>query len=480
MSYPGKAYDEMTNQLLSPSGYENPQAKKRYHLAVIGAGPAGLVTAISAAGLGANVALIESRSMGGDCLNVGCIPSKALLEFTKNSDRSFDEAFAWLRQVRAGISEHDSVARYTDAGVDVFLGSASFNSMGKIEVLDQSIDARRIAICVGSTAAMPPIKGLSLSGALTNETVFDLQKQPESICILGAGPIGCELATVFARLGTKVHLFDSAKRPLPIELPKAGKMIEDSLLSLGVHLYFGQEIQEVSGGLKSKRVVCGSVEVESESILVALGRKANTANLHLDRVGVNTTGDGSIIVDHRLRTTNRKIFSAGDCTVESHFTHEADLQARVLVQNALFFPSASVSKSAIPHCTYTSPEVASIGPGTEEMIRKGIDFDEYAVESSQLDRARASGRVDGFAQVLTKKGSDEILSATIVGEDAGEQIALISLLMNNGMGLSHAGKGIFSYPTRSEFLRKLADAFNKTRLTPVVGVVLKRWLKWTE
>jgi len=480
MSYPGKEFDEITQQLVFPSDYKNPRAKKRYHLAVVGAGPAGLITAISAAGLGAKVALIESRSMGGDCLNVGCIPSKSLLEYTKAQNRSFDGAFAWLREVRSNISIHDSVERYSAAGVDVFLGSARFNADGGLEVSDQSLEARRIAICVGSTSFIPPIKGLSSCGALSNETVFDLKEQPDSISILGAGPIGCELATVFARLGTQVHLFDIAGHALPNEISEAGQVIEDSLSKLGVQLHLGQEIREVSGGVNGKKVIADSMEVETDALLVALGRQANTGPLNLERVGVSTSKQGSIIVDHRLRTTNQKIFAAGDCTLGSHFTHEADMQARVLVQNTLFFPSASTRKFVVPHCTYTSPEVASIGLSLDELDQRMINFDTYQVEYADLDRVRAGGKLEGFARVLTKKGKDTILSATIVGEDAGEQIALISVLMNNGMGLSKAGNAIFNYPTRSEFLRKLADSFNKTRLTPTVGGILKRWLKWTE
>ena len=479
MSYLGKHFDEMTKQLLFPPDYENPRARKHYHLVVLGAGPAGLISAISAAGLGAKVALIESRSMGGDCLNVGCIPSKALLEFTKTRAGNFDQAFAWLREVRANISTHDSVDRYSAAGVDVFLGSASFNAEGALEVSGQSLQARRLAICVGSTAAMPPIKGLSSCGALSNETVFDLKEQPSSISILGAGPIGCELATVFARLGTQVHLFDIAEHVLPNEVREAGLIVESALLKLGVQLHLGQKIGEVSGSAKGKKVILESTEVETDALLVALGRKANTADLNLGRVGVSTDHDGSILVDDRLRTTNKRIFAAGDCVKGSHFTHEADMQARVLVQNALFFASANVKKAVVPHCTYTSPEVASIGPGPDELDLKKISFDTYQINYDELDRARASGRLEGFARVLTQKGTDKILSATICAEDAGEQIALISVLMNNRLGLSQAGNAIFSYPTRSEFLRKLADSFNKTRLTPIVGAILKRWLKWT-
>ena len=196
--YPGADFDQIAWGLLSPQNYQNPTPQSRYHLVVVGAGPAGLISAIGAAGLGAKVALIERHRMGGDCLNVGCMPSKALLAFSKRSDADFQQAFTWLREVRAGIAPHDSVERYTEAGVDVFLGEASFNDAGDICVDEQPLNARRIALCTGASAAVPPIPGLHEAQPLTNETVFDLTEPPASLAILGAGAIGCELAQAFA------------------------------------------------------------------------------------------------------------------------------------------------------------------------------------------------------------------------------------------------------------------------------------------
>ena len=479
MSYPGQQFDELTKQLVFPPDYQNPRVKSPYHLVVVGAGPAGLIASISAAGLGARVALIESRFMGGDCLNVGCVPSKALLESTKSKTCSFDEAFEWLREVRSTISEHDSVERFTQAGVDVFLGEANFKGSGELMVEGQALRARRIALCVGSKSIMPPIEGLDTSDLLTNETVFDLRVQPKSLAILGAGAIGCELATVFSRLGSEVHLLDMADSVLSQEHPRAGEMVQRALRDLGVNLHLGLEIKKISTFEHGKRVLTDKFEFVTEEVLIALGRRPNTEGLALERVDVMTDSNGAILVDDRLRTSNKKIYAAGDCVQGSHFTQQADMQARVLVQNSLFLPSASIRKFEVPHCTYTSPEVASIGPSDRQLNHDGIQFDEYEVGFNEVDRARVAKQMDGFARVLTRKGSDSILSATIVGKDAGEQIALISLLMNNKLGLSKAGNAVFSYPTRSEFLRKLSDAFNKTRLTPGIANLLERWLKWT-
>ena len=480
MSYPGQHFDEIARQLVFPSDYENPSPKSRYHLTVIGAGPAGLVAAISAAGLGARVALVEAQAMGGDCLNVGCVPSKALLESTKNQSITFDDAFSWLRQVRAGISQHDSVERYSQSGVDVFLGRAVFDGLGNVSVAGQPIRSRRVAICVGSRTTLPPIPGLAESGPLTNETIFDLTVQPTSMAILGAGPIGCELATVLSRLGTRVHLFDLADRVLPSEVESASREVQEALSQLGVELHLGCEIEEVSVSSKGKRVKTGEGEYETEEVLVALGRTPNTDLLNLESVGVQTDELGSIIVDKKLRTTNRRFYAAGDCTQEGNYTHQADLHARVLVQNSLFIPSASVKDAIIPHCTYTSPEVASIGTSPERLRAAGVEHDLYRVEFSDLDRARVRNDSTGFALIATPKGKDKILFATVVGEGAGEQISLISLLMNNGLGLSQAGKAVFSYPTYSEYLKKLSDSYNRTRLTPRAQSLLKRWLRWCE
>ena len=361
----------------------------------------------------------------------------------------------------------------------MFLGTANFNEHGELTVEEQVLRARRVALCVGSGPSIPPIEGLESCNVLTNETIFDLRVQPKSLAILGAGPIGCELATVFSRLGSEVHLFDLAGRVLPQEYPRASELVENALKDLGVTLHLGSEIKKISTLEGGKRISTGKAEVAVQEVLLALGRRPNTDELGLDRAGVITDSSGAILVDHRLRTSNKRIYAAGDCVQGSHFTHQADMQARVLVQNSLFLPSASIRKFEIPHCTYTSPEVASIGPSDRELNLNGIEFDEFEVGFSELDRARVANQVDGFARVLTKRGSDSILSATIVGKDAGEQISLVSLLMNNNMGLSKAGNAVFSYPTRSEFLRKLSDAYNKTRLTPRIDKMLKRWLKWT-
>ena len=476
--YPGEEFDDMARDLLSPTDYQNPQPQPRYHLVVVGAGPAGLISAIGAAGLGAKVALIERHRMGGDCLNVGCMPSKALLAFSKQRGADFQHAFAWLREVRAGIAPHDSVERYIEAGVDVFLGDALFNAGGQICVGDTPLNARRIALCTGASAAIPPIPGLVESRPLTNETIFDLPAPPSSLAILGAGAIGCELALALSRLGVSVSLFEMAERVLPLETPLASQAVSMALESSGVDLYLGQGVSAVKG---SGTVVVGGQEIECERILVALGRKPNTDGLNLGAAGVSVDQQGFVLTNAKLQSNNKRIFAAGDCTARQQFTHHADAQARALIQNALFAPTASIDALVVPHCTYTDPEVASVGANPDSLEKSAIAFDRFEFDLSELDRSRADPdsqlRPVQHAEVYTQKGSDKILGATIIGHDAGELIAPICLMMSNGLGLSAAQKTIFSYPTRSDYLKRLGDAYNRNRMTPTVARLFRWWLR---
>ena len=481
MSYPGVDYDVAAWQLLSPADHVNPQPQPGYHLVVVGAGPAGLISAIGAAGLGAKVALVERHRMGGDCLNVGCMPSKSLLAFTEHAENpDFDQAFAWLRQVRAEIAPHDSVERYTAAGVDVFLGDGVFNESGHVCVGGAVLKGRRVAICTGARAAVPPIPGLRESDPLTNETVFDLREKPQSLAILGAGAIGCELAQAFARLGVRVELFDLADRVLPNENRLASVTLAQALAADGVSLHLGSAVQEVVG---SGRIVTEQGSVECDRVLVALGRQPNTEGMNLSAASVQIDERGFIVSDAKLRTTNKKIFAAGDCTATLQFTHHADAQARALIQNALFLPTAKIDELVIPHCTYTRPEVASVGLSQEQLQASGTPYDEYEFYFDELDRTKAMQFPDdmaraakGYVQVFTVQGKDKILGAAIVGADAGELLAPICLLMTQNLGLSAAQRTVFSYPTRSEYLKRLGDAYNRNRMTPAVARVFQRWL----
>ena len=476
--YPGASFDRRWRELVFPEDYRNPQPRRRYHLVVIGAGPAGLVTSIAAAGLGARVALVERQAMGGDCLNVGCVPSKSLLEFTrKNPGASFGEAFTWLRQVRQEIAHHDSVERYRAQGVDVFLGSARFLDDASIQVNEHRLLARRFVVATGARAAMPPIPGLKDCDPLTNESFFDLVERPRRLAILGAGPVGCEMAQAMARLGIEVHLVEMADRVLPGAIPQASAVLARALESHGVTLHVGARVSEVTIVNGQPTLHGAETPITADRVLVAAGRRANVDDLNLDRAGVEVSG-GLIAVDDKLRTTNKRIFAAGDVCSRLQLTHHADAHARIVVQNALFAPTASTRRLVIPQCTYTDPEIAGTGRTETELDELRIPFDRYRVEFAELDRGKTAGEQEGFVEVITAKGKDAILGATLVGHDAGEQIAPLCLAMANGLGLGALGKAVLPYPTRAEYLRRLADQYNRTRLTPAAQGLMKSWFRF--
>ncbi|THB74159.1 MAG: mercuric reductase [Gammaproteobacteria bacterium] len=490
--YPGKEFDDQWKQFVFPKNYVNPEPKSRYHLVVIGAGPAGLITAIAAAGLGAKVALIEKNAMGGDCLNVGCVPSKALIhqakiskcmgEDTQNAHLSpllFSQAMSWVREVRFDISEHDSVKRYTEAGVDVFLGDAKYADEQTIVVGDKQLNTKKSVICTGARASVIPFEGLEDTGYLTNENVFDIKDRPESIALIGAGPIGCELAQAFNRLGTKVYLLDAASRILPREDIRASEILSEVLLEEGVVVKTGANIQKVFKTDSKKAISFDNNEtIEIDEIVCALGRLPNIEGLELDKIGVETDPRAGIKVNDKLQTSNPKIYAAGDICSLYKFTHNADAQARIVVQNALFMGRAKTNNMVIPWCTYTDPEVAHVGLTKVDAKKQQINCEAIIVNLSDLDRSKTDNKHIGYAEVLIgKKG--KILGATIVGEGAGELLAPITILMSNNLGIRALDKSIMPYPTRSEYLKRIADEYNRKKLTPLVSKIFRIWFKLT-
>ena len=492
-------YDEHNQTLQShahPQDWKNPRPDKPYHLAILGAGTAGLVAAAGAAGLGARVALIERELMGGDCLNIGCVPSKAIIAAGRaaaavrdatafgakvsKAEFDFSQVMKRMRQLRARISPADSAQRFTDLGVDVYFGDGSFVDGKTIAVADrhgavQSLNFQRAVIATGARAAAPPIKGLDSVPYLTNKTVFSLTELPRRLGVVGSGPIGSEMAQTMARLGAQVWMFERGERPLPREEPKASALIQRSLETDGVHLMLQHELKSAnrnpSGAiqLKAKNHGGETTEVTVDALLVAVGRAPNVEALSLDNVGVQTNRSGVIVNDH-LQTTNPRIFAAGDVASQYKFTHAADALARIVVQNSLFafgpIGRRKASRLIVPWCTYTSPEVAHVGLYQWEAKERGIPFDTYTQELAGVDRAIVDGHDEGFVQVLTKAGGDEIIGANVVAENAGDLIAEITLAMTRGVGLGAVASVIHPYPTQADAFRKLGDQYNRTRLTP--------------
>ena len=477
MSLPSiEALDHQWRGLVFPAEHRNPVPQQRYNLVVIGAGPAGLVAAIAAAGLGARVALVERHAMGGDCLNTGCVPSKTLLA-AASAGLDFGAAMQRVHATRTAIAHHDSVDRYTRAGVDVFLGEASFDDAHTVSVGGLRLRGRRFLIATGARAVLPPVPGLREAVPLTHESIFELREQPARLAILGAGPIGCELAQAFARLGTRVELIESQPRVLPAEDAAASLLVQRALERDGVVLHLGARVVAVTGGAAPQLRLEGGASIEADQLLVAAGRQRNVEGLGLERAGVRYDLRDGVRVDERLRSSRRHIFAAGDVCSAQPFTHVADAHARIVVRNALFAGRARADRLVIPWCTYTRPELARVGASQTQLAADGVAFDTLRCEFADLDRGRTDGDAEGFAEVHVARGGDRILGATIVGRDAGELLAPLVLLMTAGLGLGSLGALVLPYPTRSEYLRRLADAWNRKRLTPRTASILGWWLR---
>jgi pyruvate/2-oxoglutarate dehydrogenase complex dihydrolipoamide dehydrogenase (E3) component len=499
--------DEQNRKLIAnvhPASYRNPTPAPRYNLVVIGAGTAGLVAAAGAAGLGARVALVEKHLMGGDCLNVGCVPSKAVIrasraaaevrgagafgvEVPPGTEIDFAKAMERMRALRARLSHNDSVERFTkELGVDVFLGEGRFTGDDAVEVDGARLRYRRAVITTGARPAEPPVKGLSEAGFLTNETVFSLVSRPRRLAVIGGGPIGCELAQAFQRLGCDVTLFHDREHLLEREDPDAAAIVQRALLRDGVSLVLNAAIEEVERKGEEKvlryRTGSGLSDCVVDEILVGAGRQPNVEGLELERVGVAYDPKGGIRVDDRLRTTNPRIFAGGDVCMTWRFTHAADFAARIVIQNALF-PSFSggrkLSALNMPWCTYTEPEIAHVGLYEHEAAARGIGVTTFLRPFSEVDRALLDGEEDGFVKIHVRKGSDQILGATIVAQHAGDMISEVSVAMAGKLGLSRLANVIHPYPTQAEAIRQIGDLYNRTRLTPLVKALFSRWLRWT-
>ena len=500
---PWDEHNQRTASNVHPSDWVNPQPKGRYNLVVLGAGTAGLVSAIGAAGLGAKVALVEKHLLGGDCLNVGCVPSKALIRAGRAAagvrragelgvqvpgdvEVDFPAVMERMRRLRARISAADSALRFKEAGVDVFIGSGELVGTNRLRVGGETLEFAKAVVATGGRAAAPPIEGLEETGYLTNETVFSLTELPRRLIVIGAGPIGVELSQAFARFGASVHLLEAANQILIREDRDAADRVARALRRDGVEIVSGCKIGRVFRQTREKVVElgCGGEHrsVTVDEILVAVGRAPNVEGIGLEAAGVDYDPRKGIVVDDYLRTTNPKIFAAGDCCFQYKFTHTADALARIVIQNALFnlpFMKKKASALIIPWCTYTDPEIAHVGMYEKKARDKGISLRTIVQELNEVDRAILDGDDEGFVKVHVREGTDEILGATIVAAHAGDMISELALAMNAGAGLGTIASTIHPYPTQAEAIKKVADALNRTRLTPTVKRIFERWLAWT-
>lgn len=502
---PDDEYNRKLVQNVHPSHWVNPEPSGRYNLVVIGAGTAGLVTAVVAAALGAKVALIEKHLMGGDCLNVGCVPSKAVIRAARawadvrHADEfgvhiagtvkyDFAAVMARMRKLRARISQNDSADRFKKLGVEVFLGEGRFTGADTVEVGGKRLTFKKAAICTGARAAAPSIAGLQDTGYLTNETVFALTDLPRRLAVIGAGPIGCEMAQAFARFGSQVSLFEQMSHILSREDADAAEIVQAQMKTDGVSFVFNSKVTRVERRGDEKVIhydMNGGMETRVvDEILIGVGRAPNVEGLGLEKVGVAYDTKHGVKVNARLQTSNPKIYAAGDICFPFKFTHTADAMAQIVIQNALFphpfgLGYASTDSLIIPWCTYTQPEIAHVGMYEADAKAKGIEVDTFTFKLDEVDRAILDGEEDGFARVHVKKGTDQLVGATIVAAHAGDMISELTVAMKADKGLSTITGTIHPYPTQAEVIKKVANAWRKTTLSEGKKKMLRRWFQWS-
>jgi pyruvate/2-oxoglutarate dehydrogenase complex dihydrolipoamide dehydrogenase (E3) component len=490
---PMDEYNQTLVSYVHPPDWVNPKPADCYDLVVIGAGTAGLVVAAGAAGLdlGLKVALIEKHLMGGDCLNVGCVPSKCIIRssrvvaemqeastfginFPEPIEADFAAVMQRMRRIRAGISPNDSAERFQNLGVDVFLGNGCFSSANTVEVGDNILRFKKAVIATGARATRLTIEGIEEVGYLTNETVFALTERPRRLALIGGGPLDCELAQAFRRLGSEVILFHRGSHILNQEDADASEIIQNVFIREGIQLMLDCSVKRFVKTGEGKTIYFtnkGHEEMISvDEILVGVGRAPNVEGLNLEAIGVEYDQKQGVKVNDYLQTTNPKVYAAGDICMNWKFTHAADAAARIVIKNIFFSPfglgRSKLSSLVMPWVTYTDPEIAHVGLYERDAQEKGLEVETLKIPLRKIDRAIADGEEEGFVKILHKKGSDEILGATIVARHAGEMISEVTTAIVGKLGLNKLSSVIHPYPTQAEGIKKAADVYRRTLLTP--------------
>ena len=476
-------------------------SKFDYNMVVIGGGSAGLVSAYIASAVKAKVALIEKHKMGGDCLNTGCVPSKALIRSSKifNYFRranefglepmvpkiQFSKVMERVQKVIREIEPHDSVERYSSLGVECITGEAQILSPYEVKVNGKVLTTKTIVVATGARPLVPKIPGLELVKPLTSDNIWNLREQPKKLVVLGGGPIGCELAQSFARLGTDVTLIEISNRIMAREDVDVSTLVTESFQKEGVHVLTSHKALRIESASGLTRLICEKngkeIAIEFDQILLALGRRANVTGFGLEELGVEISQRGTVVADDFLRTTNfPNIYVCGDVTGPYQFTHTAAHQAWYVAVNALFSPfkSFKVDYRVIPWCTFSDPEVARVGLNEIEAKEKGIEYQVTKYGIDDLDRAIADGEAHGFVKVLTVPGADKILGVTIVGHHAGDIIAEYVTAMKYGLGLNKILGTIHIYPTLSEANKYAAGIWKRQNAPQFALKILGKFHSW--
>jgi pyruvate/2-oxoglutarate dehydrogenase complex dihydrolipoamide dehydrogenase (E3) component len=482
-----------------PIDWRNPQPAQRYDLVIVGAGTTGLVAARAAATKGAKVALIERHLLGGTCLNIGCVPSKAIIRTSRlyaemrNADQygaripadirvDFAAVMQRVRGVRARISRADSARRLTAVGVDVFFGQASFTGTDAVNVEGATLRFNKALIATGARPNTPSIPGLVEAGYLTNENAFDLTEPPHRLLVIGGGPLGCEMAQAFCRFGVQTAIVQ--KRPLFLarEERDAAQILSDAFARDGIEVRLNTRAVNVrvQGGQKIVDLVSDDYHstVTVDAILTGTGRVPNIDGLNLEAAGIHHDSGRGVHVDDFLRTSNRRVYAAGDVCLRYKLNDTADASARIAVQNALFAGRQRLSALTIPWCTYTDPEIAHVGLYVRQARERNIPVETFTIPMHDVDRAIADDEEVGFVKINVQEGTDRILGATIVARHAGEMISEITLAIVAGVGLRTLAQVIHAYPTQAEAIKKAADAYTRTRPPSRAQRLATAWPRW--